>query len=411
MKHTIKFKSQWQRRFITLTSAVLLLTQVAFAVDVEVGTETKNPAVGGSITVGSGSETNESGTTITIQGNGGSESSKSASSGTGIYVSSGNAANGVGDLDLRQWINLTYKGGLKEYQRLASKEIDIGGGAVVKNGLLIVDGYIVGTPFVNSGSASAGDKKPVEPEKKPTPEKKPEKEIGKKPEKEPEKKPVEEKKPELTATDTAAIKTVVSNAMKYAVSTREEAKVSGYVTAKQGPEVSEFIKARNEEILRLDANSLDKVGIEAIKKLTPNLIKSDKLKVTEITAVSAEEATAKVTLPLVTKYATMDADLKTKIGKDFDASKAANLGLMISNPIEAKKKMDKTAYESNLEFFRDFHKSAGILDLYTTYPGMFSEGTMTVTVRKESGSWKVDKTSLTINCTIDGKPDSITFLK
>lgn len=334
-------------------------------------------------------------------------------SGTPVEVTVGTGTDmATVTIEMQPWINLTYKGGMKEYNRLVAADIPVWGtGFSLNISELFIHGYIVGVPKVKASIKEPVVTKPKEEPKKEEPKKEEpvkEPEVEKEPAKEP-----EVEKPKLSENEVSTIKTDVGDFLRFAVSTREESKTSKFVKADQEAELTEAIKKRNTDILGLDDTSVDKIGIEAVRKLLPNLIKSDKAKITDVKIVSADETVVSVTIPVYSTFQTIDEKLKkTMISETTALDKTGSYGAIMGNPLGAKSSVQETMYIETMRMFTDIHKSLGTTDIYTNNPAIYSTGKMELSLRKDAaGLWKIDLDSATINVSLDGKADSIKLLK
>lgn len=299
------------------------------------------------------------------------------------------------------WENLTYKGGLSAYQKLIGSVIQVFSSSADEpvTGPIVINGYVVGTPYVPPASTTGTPTKEEEPEAETTQDNKQEESTEAEPENTSEQ---ETTQANLSTAEISTISTDVLSMMKFAVSTREDSKVAKYTLPTQEEKVSTYFSNRNADILKLDDKSEVKTGIQAIKTLMPTLIKADKAKVENVNIVSGDEVSLNVTVPVYAAYKTMSEDMLKQIDKDLDVSTLGSIGEILSDPLKARSTVDATQYSSAMTFFSKFGTAMGSKDLYTSNPELYETGTMTITLRKVDNAWKVDAATAIINAKIDG---------
>lgn len=368
--------------------------------------------------------------------------------GTGGSTSTANAAlagSVVFDTTSKVWENLTYKGGKQAYDKMIYNAlggdrtdlqmtwVETGesllpeGVSVVSrlyrsfmnnlsndgNGRISVKGYIYGTPIVVKPtpapvtstvpeSSSVPDSSEPEESSGPSDEEKsaPEEQTNNK---------------EPDAATVAAITPRLKQGMNYITSPREELKVANFLMEAQRQTTEEQIKARNTEVSQWNDTSVRKTGYTGIKDLYRKLFCTDKLVISSLVQEDENTVVANLTIPTFADWKSIPDEIlaqfssdEAKTGKDLDGIE--NLLISPLGNRAAFYNGDDTKFDQAMTFYTDFSKSGSLVDLYSKYPKLYTDGSLAVRMVKEGSTWNIDKSSLVVTASINGKMTKLSLL-
>lgn len=311
---------------------------------------------------------------------------------------------------VERWENLTYKGGMSEYWRLVNSFVKVTTGGIGLNFQpWIVDGYVVGIPYVPKETSQVVNTKP--PESEPTETVPPETEPPETATPETMPPETESNTAQLTPEESAEVSKIITEMLKSAVSVREETKATTYLLSSQAQEAADAIKTRNNTILQKDDNDPIKLGLEGIRKMMAQLVKADKAQISSITPVTSEEIQVSLSIPVFSTFKTLNEEMSKQFTQEVDLSLLNGIGMILSDPLNSRGLVDATAYDTAMKFMHAFSSTFNTTDLYTKYPSQFQSGSMVLVLHKEGNTWKIDRSTAVISVTIDGASDSITLLQ
>ena len=359
------------------------------------------------------------------------------------------ASSVVFDTSSKIWENLTYKGGKKAYDEMINKALGYDktdlemvwadtGESILPDGIsvvsrlykafmgnlsrdnmgnLVVDGYIYGTPIVVkkdpkpvASSVASSKEESSQPESSKEESSQPEssKEENSAPEEQ-----VNTKEPD--AATVAAITPRLKQGMNYVTSPREELKVANFLLEDQRSAVETQVKERNTEVSQWNDTSVLKTGYTGVKDVFRKLFRTDKMVISSLVQESETEVTANLTIPILSDWKNLPEELlsqfssdDSKTGKDLDG-----IETLLVSPLGNRAAFyngDDAKFEQAMTFYTDFAKVSSLVDVYTKYPKLFSDSTMSVRMVKEGSSWNMDKESMIVTATINGKTVKLPLL-